>query len=120
VIGVDIDTGRVRRVTDFPAWHPMVDPQGRSMVADTTFPDQGLFLFSAAGGDEPQLLCLSGSSNQGKHWNADHCPYDDGPVEVYAPQSTHPHPNFSPDGRWVVFTSDRSGHAQVYKVRLED
>ena len=37
----------------------------------------------------PHLLCLSQSSNEGKHWNIDHCPYDDGPVEVYAPQHTH-------------------------------
>ncbi|MYB77795.1 MAG: hypothetical protein F4X83_12055, partial [Chloroflexi bacterium] len=26
----------------------------------------------------------------------------------------HPHPSFTPDGRGVVYTSDISGHAQVY------
>jgi serine/threonine protein kinase len=52
----------------------------------------------------------------GEHWNTDHCPYDDGPVQVYAPQHTHPHPNFSPDRSKVVFTSDRSGFAQVYEA----
>ncbi|MCA9438850.1 MAG: PD40 domain-containing protein, partial [Candidatus Omnitrophica bacterium] len=47
-----------------------------------------------------------------------HCPYDDGPVKVYAPQHTHPHPNFSPDGKRVVFSSDRSGTAQLFEVYL--
>ena len=27
-------------------------------------------------------------------------------------------PNFSPDGSRVVFTSDRTGHTQVYEVRI--
>ena len=48
------------------------------------------------------------------------CPYDDGPVAVYAPQHTHPHPNFSPDGHYVVFASDRSGWVQVYECRVPD
>jgi len=52
---------------------------------------------------------------------ADHCPYDDddykqGKWKVYAPQHTHPHPSFSPDGRRVVFTSDATGHSQIYEV----
>jgi Tol biopolymer transport system component len=37
-------------------------------------------------------------------------------VTVYAPQHTHPHPSFSPDGSRVVFTSDRTGLAQVYEA----
>ncbi len=37
---------------------------------------------------------------------------------VYGPQWTHPHPSFSPDERLAVFTSDRSGHPQVYAVPL--
>jgi oligogalacturonide lyase len=61
-------------------------------------------------------LVESLSSNAGSHWNTTHCPYDDGPVKVVAPQHTHPHPSFSPDGSRVVFTSDRSGVAQLYEV----
>jgi oligogalacturonide lyase len=37
---------------------------------------------------------------------------------VFAPQHTHPHPSFSPDGQHVVYTSDRSGFAQVYEVTI--
>ena len=119
VIGVDIDTGAVRQICRFNAWHPMVSRDGAKMVADTTFPDIGLQLFDPSNGTgDPDLLCLSGSSNEGRHWNTDHCPYDDGPVDVFAPQHTHPHPNFSPDGSLVVFSSDRSGHAQLYECQL--
>lgn len=117
MIGIDVETGRVRRVTGFPAWHPMIRRDGRSCVADTTFPDRGLFTFDPAVSDgDVRLLVESHSSNAGSHWNTPHCPYDDGPVKVVAPQHTHPHPSFSPDGSRVVFTSDHGGVAQLYEV----
>lgn len=124
MLGVDIDTGAVRKVCSFNAWHSSINQQGTLMCADTTFPDTGLMLFNPRDGvGEPHLLCLSGASNEGAHWNTDHCPYDDedyqqGKWKVYAPQHTHPHPAFSPDGRYVVFTSDRSGYAQVYEAEV--
>jgi oligogalacturonide lyase len=58
-------------------------------------------------------LAESRSSNAG-----DHCPYDDEPVEVFAPQHAHPHPTLSPDRSRVVFTSDARGIAQLYEVTL--
>lgn len=33
-------------------------------------------------------------------------------------QQTHPHPRISPDGTYVVFSSDRSGYGNVYMVPL--
>ena len=33
-------------------------------------------------------------------------------------QSTHPHPYFSPDGKYILFTTDKSGSSQVYTVRI--
>lgn len=121
VIGVHVDSGEVRRVASFNIWHPMVDRAGTRMVTDTRNPDIGLRIFDPRieQGDS-QELCYPEASNAGEHWNTDHCPYDDGPVQVYAPQHTHPHPNFSPDGRQIVFTTDRTGHAQVCEVVLED
>jgi oligogalacturonide lyase len=120
VIGVDIDTGSMRKVCSFNAWHPAINRRGDLMCADTTFPDRGLQLFCPLDGlGEPRTLCLSRASNEGAHWNTQYCPYDDGPVQVYAPQHTHPHPSFSPDGNQVVFTSDRTGYAQVYVATLE-
>ena len=121
VIGVDVETAAVRTVCTFKAWHAGISRQGTLMCADTTFPDVGLQLFDPLDGvGEPRTLCLSASSNVGDHWNIDHCPYDDGPVKVHAPQHTHPHPSFSPDGRQVCFTSDRTGFAQVYEAAVPD
>jgi oligogalacturonide lyase len=119
VIGIDVESGKVRPVCSFNAWHPMINRAGNLMVADTKFPDAGIQLFDPLDGvGEPRLLCASDSTNVGDHWKTDHCPYDDGPVDVYAPQHTHPHPNFSPDGARVVFTSDRTGDAQLYEVEV--
>lgn len=117
MFAVDVDQGAVRRLTRFPAWHAVADPQGKMLVCDTTFPDRGLFLISTHDGSQ-RPLCASGSSNVGAHW-AGPFPYNDGPREVYAPQHTHPHPRFSPDGRRVIFTSDASGHAQILECPIE-
>lgn len=120
VMGIDTDSGAVRWAARFNAWHPMIDRTGRWMVADTKNPDIGLQLFDPNDGiGAPRTLCLPESSNAGDHWNTDHCPYDDGPVHVYAPQHTHPHPNFSPDNQWIVFTSDRTGYSQIYEVAVD-
>lgn len=121
VIGINALTGEVRKVIQTNAWHPMIDRKGQIMVTDTRDPDVGLKLFTVdLPNNEALEVCSTGSSNAGDHWSNDHCPYDDGPVKVYAPQHTHPHPNFSPDGRRIVFTSDRTGHAQIYEVVLPE
>lgn len=120
VIGIDVQTGIVRNVCRFNAWHPMINRRGDLMVTDTRDPDNGLQLFRVDGADNsPQPLCATKSSSAGDHWRTVHCPYDDGPVNVHAPQHTHPHPNFSPDGQRVAFTSDRTGHAQLYETLHE-
>ena len=117
VMAINIDSGDWRWITKFNAWHPMVDSTGTRMVADTKNPDIGLQRFDIGESPTtPSLLCQSNATNVGDHWDIGHCPYDDGPIDVYAPQHTHPHPNFSPDGTKVVFTSDVSQYAQVYEV----
>lgn len=121
MIAVHADTGVVRGVCSFNAWHAMINGAGTQMVCDTNHPDNGLQLFDPNDGvGQPHALCESNATNAGNHWHTDHCPYDDGPVKVYAPQHTHPHPNFSPDGRRVVFTSDRTGQAQIYEVAIPE
>jgi oligogalacturonide lyase len=115
---IQVDTGEERRVTSFNAWHAICNRDGTLMVADTNFPDIGLQLFDPCDGvGEPTTLCYPEASSIGEHWKGPF-PYANGPIEVYAPQHTHPHPSFSPDGRYVVFTSDRTGHAQVYEAEL--
>jgi oligogalacturonide lyase len=120
---IDLATGTTRWITRFPAWHAISDGPGRRIVCDTTFPDRGLHLLpfeqGANNGVEAAFLCSSDASSEGAHWGGPF-PYNDGPVKVDAAQHTHPHPRFSPDGRRVVFTSDRTGYAEVYEVLLED
>ena len=119
---VDVDTGAVRELTTFPAWHAVADDRGERIVCDTTFPDDGLHVFAlqrgASDSRAAERLCLPRSSNVGEHWGGPF-PYNDGPREVYAPQHTHPHPRFSPDGKRVLYTSDASGHAQLYECWLD-
>lgn len=33
-------------------------------------------------------------------------------------QNSHPHPRFSPNGKYVLFSTDRTGRAQVYTVKI--
>ena len=113
---VHIDTGALRRITRFPAWHAHPDDTGSWFVCDTNFPDRGIHRFRI-GEDAAEKLCEPRASSVGAHW-AGPFPYNDGPREVYAPQHTHPHPRPSPDGSRVLYTSDASGHAQLYECRL--
>jgi oligogalacturonide lyase len=48
--------------------------------------------------DGPRILC--------EHHSSEHS------------QQQHVHPRFSPDGRTIIFTSDRSGYGQVYQVEV--
>ena len=115
---INVDTGAERQVTSFNAWHAISNPAGTRMVADTNFPDIGIQIFDPRDGiGEPQILCYPNASSIGEHWDGPF-PYANGPIQVYAPQHTHPHPSFSPDGQYIVFTSDRSGYAQIYEATL--
>jgi len=116
---VHADTGAMRWITRFPAWHAHPDDVGERFVCDTAFPDRGLHVFAARGAGEARFLCHSDASSVGAHW-AQPFPYNDGPKAVYAPQHTHPHPRFSPDGRRVLYTSDATGHAQLCECHLDD
>ena len=115
---IHVDTGTERQVTTFNAWHAISNPAGTCMVADTNFPDIGIQVFDPRDGiSKPKTLCYPDASSIGEHWNAPF-PYADGPIQVYAPQHTHPHPSFSPDGEHIVFTSDRTGYAQIYEATI--
>lgn len=115
---VHADTGAVRTVTRFPAWHAHPDDRGERFVCDTAFPDRGLHIFPARGDGAARFCCHADASSVGAHW-AHPFPYNDGPKDVHAPQHTHPHPRFSPDGRRVLYTSDAGGHAQLYECHLD-
>jgi len=81
-------------------WHSASTPDGEWLVADTNWPDEGLQLVHVPTGIY-RPLCDPRSS-QGH------------------PQWTHPHPQFSPDGRYVLFNSDRTGIPQIYLAQVPD
>ncbi|MHC5034545.1 MAG: oligogalacturonate lyase family protein, partial [Planctomycetota bacterium] len=35
-------------------------------------------------------------------------------------QAVHVHPRFSPDGSYVIYTSDATGYGNVYRVSVPD
>lgn len=117
---INLETGIADWLTRFPAWHAAPDNEGQRFVCDTNFPDRGLHIIALNGRrdeEDATSLCRSDATSEGVHWGGPF-PYNDGPVAVEARQHTHPHPRFSPDGSRVVFTSDRTGHAQIYEVAL--
>jgi len=125
---VNVDTGQIRQITTFNAWHAICNRSGTQMVADTNFPDIGLQLFDPRDSiGKPTTLCYPEASSIGEHWKGQF-PYANGPIKVYAPQHTHPHPSFSPDGKFVVYTSDRAGlgaceeassDSQIYEAEIQ-
>jgi oligogalacturonide lyase len=114
---IDMATGEASWISRFPAWHAAPDDTGMRFVCDTNFPDRGLHIVPLNG--EPAHLCASEATSEGAHWGGPF-PYNDGPVAVEARQHTHPHPRFAPSGKRVLFTSDRTGYAQLYEVELEE
>ena len=114
---IDVDRGVMRWLTHFSCWHAAPDDAGQYLVCDTNFPDRGLHIYDIDDEDDLISLCASEASSEGKHWGGPF-PYNNGPVAIEAAQHTHPHPRFAPDDSRVVFTSDKSGHAQIYEVML--
>lgn len=112
---IDLESGEAAWLCRFPAWHAAPDPSGKRFVCDTNFPDVGLHVIPLGG--QPSYLCASEASSEGEHWGGPF-PYNNGPVAIEARQHTHPHPRFSPDGSRVIFTSDRTGNAQIYELEL--
>jgi oligogalacturonide lyase len=108
-----------RTIAAFNCWHPAPSPDGKWVICDTTLPDIGLHLIDAVTGDHSPV-CYPQASCKGTQW-AEPEPIWEGSVweEAYGPQWTHPHPAFSPDGRAVTYTSDRTGHPQVYLVFVD-
>ena len=130
VCEVGLDDGVLRRVADLSCWHIASSPDGSQIVCDTHLPDLGLCLINPMSGDY-RTLCHPAASNKGSQWHKktplsvnQGAPgwatmVEEGTVETaYGPQWTHPHPSFSPNGKWVAYTSDVSGWPQAYVVEV--
>ncbi|MBI1923716.1 PD40 domain-containing protein, partial [Candidatus Poribacteria bacterium] len=139
---ISLDTLEMKTIATFNAWHIASNRAGTQVLCDTVHPDIGLRLVDVETG-EHRPICYPQSSGQGSQWKKDrYALAADWQVErseipqsgaaqaadrakslswmemkvdtVYGPQWTHPHPSFSPDEKMVVYTSDVSGHPQVY------
>jgi Tol biopolymer transport system component len=140
---VDVDTGRVRRLTrGARAYDPDVSPDGTEIVFARKLGDRSdLFTMSARGGGEPAPLT---SSVPGVEWSSPRWSPDGeaivasrllpggwldivlvDPATGGVRQLTHDRakdttPTFTPDGRAVVFSSDRDGVSNLHVLRLAD
>ena len=130
---ISLETGRMQTIADFNAWHIASNRDGTKVLCDTVHPDIGLRLVDVETGERTPI-CYPQSSSSGSQWKTDRYALAEdwaatqqaGDREkslswmemkvdtVYGPQWTHPHPSFSPDETAVVYTSDVSGHSQVY------
>lgn len=115
---IDIRTDAVRQICAINAWHPSYHPEANLIVCDTTCPDRGLLLIDPATG-KYHTLCHPQSSNGGTQWALTEPASGEVTERTYGPQWTHPHPSFDRTGKRVTFTSDRTGHSQVYLCQVE-
>lgn len=84
--------------------HFIANPAGTKLVGDGELPGRHFIYVADLATRTETPLCWHGSQ-----WKS----Y--GNV-----QDAHPHPAFSPDGRFIVFTTDREGTPCVYRVPLAE
>ncbi len=132
-----LETLQMQTIADFNAWHIASNRAGTKVLCDTVHPDIGLRLVDVETGEHTPI-CYPQSSSSGSQWKtARYALAEDWAAAqqqadrekalswmemkvdtVYGPQWTHPHPSFSPDEKAVVYTSDVSGHPQVYVAEI--
>lgn len=126
-----------RTIVETNAWHITPNRSGTKVLFDTNHPDRGICLAAVATGQIVQV-CAPQASGAGTQWRTSRYALAEdfaaarssakdakvlswmeaGADTVYGPQWTHPHPSFSRDETSVVYTSDRTGSAQVYVSQL--
>ena len=130
------ESRNITTIAEFNAWHITPNRAGTAVLCDTNHPDVGLQLVEVGSGRR-RTICHPRSSNSGSQWKKSRyalaedwaaagreerkgaLSWMEMPTDtVYGPQWTHPHPSFSPDEKLAAYTSDVSGHPQVYVVEL--
>lgn len=105
---VDVTTGQSEYVSErVPGGgHPSFDPAGERIVWEKVSQDGSgtrfftLFLLHVETERTETLVRL--------------------PVTDHSHQGTHEHPVWSPDGRYILFNSDRTGHSELYAVDVSE
>ena len=130
----ELNRGVMTRLTFDPGfdWFPVWSPDGRQVAYSGQPGGQyGIYLKDASGGGQEQLLVASKVPLRPSSWSRDgrYILYTDGRAIWVLPltgredrkpfvwlktafQQTHP--QFSPDGKWVAYVSNESGHDEVY------
>lgn len=130
------ESRKITTIAEFNAWHITPNRAGTMILCDTNHPDIGLQAVDVRSGRR-RTICHPRSSNAGSQWKKSRYALEEDwaaaqreerkgalswmemPTDtVYGPQWTHPHPSLSPDEKLAAFTSDVSGHPQVYVVEL--
>ncbi len=103
-------------------------PDGRS-IAFSSDHDQArsnLYRLPADGSGEPERLAPSDRTQQMSSWSSEGViawleagniwllPPDGAPAPFFTSEATERYPTFSPDGRWLAYTSNESGRFEVY------
>jgi hypothetical protein len=101
VLTLGVKEGEPKTLVEGPYfWHSSGSLDGEWIIADTNWPNEGLQLVCV---ETRRFRTLLHPENSAGH-----------------PQTTHAHPQFSPDGRFVLFNSDRTGIAQMYVAEIPD
>jgi oligogalacturonide lyase len=102
IMEINIDGSESRLIAAINAWHAGATRDGRFCVVDTNWPDRGIHLIER----ETGRMCKV-------------CEADSGTGDVNAGSEVHPHPSFSPDGKYIQFGSQRTGKPEVYVVETD-
>ncbi len=129
----DIARGTLTPFTfDGTSRSPVWTPDGRRLTFHTHRVDEDIFWMLADGTGEAEQLTTSVSIQTPTSWSPDDVlAYSEGsvnqrdiwvlpmkgerePQSFLATQFDERHPMFSPDGKWIAFTSNQSGQDEVY------
>ncbi|MDD4772607.1 MAG: hypothetical protein PHZ09_03280 [Eubacteriales bacterium] len=109
ITAINTQNGSVRCVNNLAACQSVCSPDGRIAAACTCLPDAGIYLFNPRM-TNGKLYKLCGPDL----FNTRNQPLPPVPAAGFVP------PAISPDCRYVVFTSDKSGYPQVYEAQIPD
>jgi eukaryotic-like serine/threonine-protein kinase len=133
----DVDSGEAKRLTFDPAIDsmPIWSPDGKRLVfSDNRESNFDLYLKNSDGAEEEKEIPQGGSDRFPNDWSRDgkYILYERGadlwyvsipdlkPTEFLKATSTLKTARFSPDGKWVAYTSSESGKWEIYVTSFPD
>ncbi len=108
----------------FPTWSP--DGQTIAYTSDRDSGVANVYTIRADGSGEPRRLASSAQAQTMGAWSPQGAvvylegsdiqllPTSGRPAPLFTSPATERYPTFSPDGRWLAYTSDQTGRIEVY------